>query len=140
MFRSTVSEQYVPYIFPQEHGHHTDVRWGAVWNGQNRGVVFSADRLVGFNASHYSVEDINAARHTTDLVERNETLLHIDYFHRGLGCASCGSDTYALYRSTPGIIKWTYALHPFTGGEEEARRIGRRLRNSLQRHADLNLE
>ena len=27
LYQSTVSEQYVPYIMPQEHGHKTDVRW-----------------------------------------------------------------------------------------------------------------
>ena len=26
-FESTVADEYVPYIVPQEHGHHSDTRW-----------------------------------------------------------------------------------------------------------------
>ena len=30
LYESTVTDQYVPYIMPQEHGNHTDVRWLSV--------------------------------------------------------------------------------------------------------------
>jgi hypothetical protein len=32
-FESTVAEQYVPYIVPQEHGNKTDVRWLSLEDG-----------------------------------------------------------------------------------------------------------
>ncbi len=132
LYRSTVSDQYVPYIFPQEHGHHTDVRWGALWNGRGRGAVFSAAGLFGFNATHYSVEDLHTARHTINLHPRKETILYIDCFHRGLGTASCGPDTLPPYQLSFGGIKWIYALQPFEGGLEEASRVGRHLANLLR--------
>src|SRR5262249_35115144 len=31
-YRSTVTDQYVPYIVPQEHGGHADTRWFVVTN------------------------------------------------------------------------------------------------------------
>jgi len=131
-FHSTVEEQYVPYIFPQENGHHTDVRWGALWNDKGQGLVFSAKGLFGFNATHHAAEDLYAARHTIDLTPRKETVLYIDLFHRGLGTGSCGPDTRPQYQVPAGRHKWIYAIQPFEGGLEEARKTGRTLTNLLK--------
>jgi len=33
-YRSTVTDQYVPYVLPQEHGGHADTRWVALGRGK----------------------------------------------------------------------------------------------------------
>ena len=109
-YRSTVSEQYVPYIMPQEHGHKTDVRWMSLRNGGDKGREF---RIAGaptfeFNATHFSAEDLYAAKHTTDLVPRAETILYLDCAHRGLGTGSCGPDTLERYRLLQKRYRWRY--------------------------------
>ena len=38
-YTSTVDDEYVPYVTPQEHGNHTDVRWFALDDGVT-GVLF----------------------------------------------------------------------------------------------------
>jgi len=108
-YRSTVTDQYVPYIMPQEHGHKTDVRWLALRT--NTGAEFRVHGcpLFEFNASHFSDNDLFNARHTCDLKPRHEVILNIDAAHRGLGTASCGPDTLPHYR----LSKHTYHFRFF---------------------------
>jgi beta-galactosidase len=102
-YRSTVTDQYVPYILPQEHGNKCDVRWLALHDGQGQGVHFAAQsRLLEASASHYTAADLYAARHTTDLTPRPEVHVNLDYAQRGLGTASCGPDTLPQYRIKTG--------------------------------------
>ena len=100
VFETTVSEEYVDYVMPQEHGHHTDVRWLelAPTRGKLPPVRIEGAPGLEFNASHFTAEDLYAAKHTTDLTPRAETILHLDAAHRGLGTASCGPDTAERYR------------------------------------------
>ena len=100
--RSTVTAQYVPYIVPQEHGNRTGVRWLALSDGQGAGVRFTAARRMEASASHFTAQDLYAARHTTDLTPRPEVYVNLDYAQRGLGTASCGPDTLEHYRILPG--------------------------------------
>jgi hypothetical protein len=37
-FDSTVAAQYVPYVVPQEHGHHEDTRWLLLCDASGAGV------------------------------------------------------------------------------------------------------
>ncbi len=100
--RSTVTAQYVPYILPQEHGNHTEVRWLAVRDGQGAGIRFTAARRMEASASHFTATDLYAAKHTTDLKARPEVHVNLDCGQRGLGTASCGPDTLPRYRLQPG--------------------------------------
>jgi beta-galactosidase len=100
--RSTVTEQYVPYIVPQEHGNHTGVRWLSLCDEQGAGVRFTAKKTMEASASHFTVHDLYVAKHTTDLAPRPEVFVNLDYAQRGLGTASCGPDTLPQYRIPPG--------------------------------------
>jgi beta-galactosidase len=108
-FASTVREQYVPYVVPQEHGHHTETRWLSLTSDAGVEVLVSAPRRFGFSASHHRAEDLTAALHTCDLAPRDETVLHLDAAHRGLGTGSCGPDALPRYRIRPGrhLLVWS---------------------------------
>ena len=103
---STVSDQYVPYIMPQEHGHKTDVRWLILWDDNGRGLKVEGLPAFEFSASHFTSNDLYLARHTYDLKPRPEIFLNIDAAMRGLGTASCGPDTLDDYR----LLKSKYEL------------------------------
>jgi beta-galactosidase len=111
---TTVSETYVPYVMPQEHGHFTDVRWLELARGGSGPVVRvardAADELLEFNASHFSAADLFAAKHTPDLAPRAETILTLDAAHRGLGTASCGPDTLERHRLLAKTYRWGFTL------------------------------
>jgi beta-galactosidase len=114
-WRSTVGDQYVDSVFPQHHGSHHDTRWFALGRDAGRStrwLRFDADRPFGFTALHHSVADLTAARHTTDLTAREETFVHLDIAHRGLGTASCGPDILPAYRVGPGRYRWLWSVTP----------------------------
>ena len=110
IYSSTVEQEYVPYIMPQEHGHKTDVRWLRLTDAAGRGLQVNGEPTLEFSASHFSDEALFAARHTVDLQPQAEVLLHLDGAHRGLGTASCGPDTLDSYRLLDHDYRFTYRL------------------------------
>ena len=115
LYHSTVTAQYVPYIVPQEHGNHTDVRWLALEDSDGYGLRVEARGPLEFSASHYTAHDLYAAAHTYDLKPRAEVILNLDYRQRGLGTGSCGPETLERYRIKTGRHAWEYVLRPFGG-------------------------
>ena len=88
-YKSTVRDQYVPYISPQENGYKTDVRWAALMNEDGVGLLAVGMPLLGFSALRYTVEDLTqksrGTRHTFDMTERGFIELNLDYFQMGVG-------------------------------------------------------
>lgn len=113
-YASTVAEQYVPYVRPQEHGHHTDTRWVAISDGE-RGLLVTAPEPFGFSALDHSVAALDAAEHDVDLARERVTHLHVDARMRGLGTASCGPDTLPQYLVRGRRFRWNWSLRPFRG-------------------------
>ncbi|HVZ65009.1 MAG TPA: glycoside hydrolase family 2 TIM barrel-domain containing protein [Opitutaceae bacterium] len=111
IWSGTVASEYVPYVMPQEFGHHTDVRWLELSNARGATLRIQGVPTLEFNATHLSAEDLYAARHTTDLSPRRETLLYLDAAHRGLGTASCGPDTLPQYQLRKSRYTWRYVLN-----------------------------
>jgi beta-galactosidase len=107
---STVGDQYVPYIRPQENGGHSDVRWLALRDRTGRSLQLSMGRPAQASATHFRAEDLAGATHDVDLTPRPETVIQIDAAHRGLGTASCGPDTLAEYLVGPGTYRWSWTL------------------------------
>jgi beta-galactosidase len=111
-YRSTVSEQYVPYILPQEHGHRSDARTLSLTGDDGFGLAVDGLPTIGFGASHFTAADLYTARHTSDLRPRAEVVLSLDHAQRGLGTASCGPDTAPRYRLMEPACSFGYVLRP----------------------------
>jgi beta-galactosidase len=109
-YASTVTEQYVPYIMPQEHGHKTDVRWLTLADKTGHGLRVAGDPTIEFSASHFADADLFEAKHTIDLTPRAEVILNLDGAMRGLGTASCGPDTLEQYRLLAPVYRFTYSI------------------------------
>jgi beta-galactosidase len=107
---STVSGQYVPYILPQAHGNHTDVRRVTLADGRCA-VTFDADRPFEFSASHFTQADLFVATHSRDLRPRAETFLNLDCMHSGVGTGSCGPAVLPQYQINPGRYSWSFRIH-----------------------------
>lgn len=108
-YSGRVSDQYIPYIVPQEHGNHTDVRWLSLDNG-HLSMRIQALGPMEFTASHFTAGDLFSASHTHELQPRRETFLSLDYRQRGLGTGSCGSDTEEPCRIPSGRHIWNYLI------------------------------
>ena len=115
LYRGTVTEQYVPYIVPQEHGHKTDVRHAQLTDAAGAGLRVEGDPTFEFSASHFTDDDLFRARHTPDLTPRPEVFLNLDHAQRGLGTASCGPDTLERYRLRDARYRFAFILRPLPG-------------------------
>ncbi len=115
-FHSTVNDEYVPYVMPQEHGSKTDVRWLALENGEI-GVRFecvgSTFGWMEASASHFTPLDLFAAKHTFDLKPRKDTFVNLDVRQRGLGTHSCGPDALECYRIPSGEYLLDFVIRPY---------------------------
>ena len=109
-YSSKVTEQYVPYIMPQEHGHKTDVRWLSLFDRDGHGLKLQGVPTFEFSTSHFSDKDLFSARHTYELTPNPEIWLNIDSTMRGLGTASCGPDTLDQYRLLKPKYEFTYTV------------------------------
>ena len=107
--QSTVTEQYVPYILPQEHGNLSELRWLSVNDGRTSLKVGGNGRLQG-SVSHYSQETLTEAFHTYELSPSPYTWLCLDSMQRGVGGASCGPDTLDKYRVRHGKYRLSYGM------------------------------
>jgi beta-galactosidase len=113
LYRSTVDEQFVPYVMPQENGNKTDVRWLSLTNGDGVGLKVTADAsFMEASVSHYSAAELFKALHTNELERQEPIILNIDHAQAGLGGASCGPATLEQYRLRPGDYKFTFRLEP----------------------------
>ncbi|TDW47871.1 beta-galactosidase [Flavobacterium sp. 270] len=89
LYNQTVSEQYYPYIRPQETGNKTDVRWVTLSNDKLK-LTVTSDELLSFTALHFLNEDLDDGikkdqRHAAELKERDLTSLKIDSKQMGVG-------------------------------------------------------
>ncbi len=113
LYHSTVSEQYVPYPYPQENGLHVDTRWLALLGEDGAGLLVVGLSDLAHSALHFTAEDLHRAGHTYELVPRPEVVLSLDYRHLGLGNASCGPAPLEEYRVAPGTWRFTWLLRPY---------------------------
>jgi beta-galactosidase len=113
-WRSTVTDQEVPYVMPQEHGGHIHPRWLTLRRPRGAGllVVFDGDPRRSFRASHLTDHELTAALTRPELQPHDEVVLHVDAAVRGLGTASCGPDTDEGHRLGAGLWTWRWALRP----------------------------
>ncbi len=125
-YSTRVADEYVPYIRPQEHGHHTQTRWCALSNGR-QGLLISAPELFGFSTSNYSIAQLDEAQHDVDLKPEAQVHLNIDAKHRGLGTASCGPDTLDKYLLRARKFKWSWSLAAFDSKVDDPADLARRV-------------
>ena len=116
LWKASVNELYTPYLFPQENGNRTDVKWVSLGTREGLGLLAAGTELINFSAHRYSTMDFEKARHTIDLVPRDEIIVHLDHRHNGIGSASCGPGPTEAYLLKPGPFKFDLRLRPFSAG------------------------
>jgi beta-galactosidase len=97
-FDSTVADLQTPYVFPQENGNRADVRWAELRDGDGGGVGLRAPDLVDLTVRPWTSEDLDAGKHTTDLVPGEVTWVNLDAAQTGIGTNSCGPGVLAQHR------------------------------------------
>lgn len=118
LYSSSVADQYVPYVRPQENGYKTDVRWLTLTNEKGEGVRIEGLQPLGVSALHNLTEDFDPGvtkkqRHINDINPRNEVILHVDLNQRGLGGEdSWGRLPHQKYRLLDNQYAYSYVITP----------------------------
>jgi beta-galactosidase len=120
VYKRTVSEQYVPYIRPQENGNKTDVRWASLTDGRGTGLLVVGKPTVEVSAQYFTSEDLEKAKHTFELTRRKDVTLNIDYKQSGLGGGSCGPDTLPQHLIQPEPFHFSFRLRPLSARDLSA--------------------
>lgn len=107
MYESTAEQEYVPYVNPQEHGNHNEVKYLRIGK-----MEFTTDKCFECNVSKYSIETLFRAKHTDELVEDGKVHLRVDYKMSGIGSHSCGPALSKKYRLDEKEIAFSFSMNP----------------------------
>ena len=107
---STVAEQYIPYVRPQENGGHNGVRWFELTNAFGNGVRVQLTKPLQVSITPNRAVDLADATHNVEIKPCGNTVIHIDAAHRGVGTAACGPDTLPEYLIKPGVHTWEWVV------------------------------
>ena len=93
IYESTVTQEFYPYIRPQETGNHVDLRWWRLTDAAGRGLLVVADEPFSASALHYTIESLDEGfekrnLHSPDIDPAPLTNLLIDQKQMGLGCVN----------------------------------------------------
>ncbi len=110
VYHKTVDELYTPYVFPQDNGNRTDVKWVRFADLYGSGLL--AENVNNFSAHRYTVQDLDQAKHPHELTRLDEVHVHLDWQHNGLGSGSCGPCTFEQYRLKAEDFSFAITLRP----------------------------
>jgi len=107
-----VEDLHVPYVYPQDNGCRSEVRWLSLQDKRGRGLKLSASKNFAFTAHNYSKEDLEKARHDHELPERDQVFLDIIIGQQGLGSTSCGPEIQEKYEFNLASFKFQLEIIP----------------------------
>ena len=107
LYESSIDNEYVNYVMPQEHGNHFDTKMLQIGK-----LMFVSAETFEFSASKYSARDLYMAKHTDELRPDGKTHLRIDYKVAGLGSNSCGPELNKKYRISEKNICFNFKICP----------------------------
>ena len=121
IYNQNVSDQFYPYIRPQETGNKTDIRWWKQVNMAGNGLMFVAEAPFSASALHYTIASLDDGTekkqsHSFEVEEADLTNLLIDKAQMGLGCVnSWGALPEDKYMLPYGDYEFTFIMTPVKG-------------------------
>ena len=133
LYESSVDDQYVPYIRPQENGYKTDTRWLTLTDEQGNGLLVSGDPLFCFAAlkhihddfespgklSQYRKDAKSANTHTNNVKPHEFVNLNVDLAQMGVGGDdSWGAQIHPQYRLLDKKYEYSFRIRPITRDDD----------------------
>lgn len=115
VYHSDVEGMHVEYAMPQENGHRDGVKWLAVGDEEKR-LLITSQKAFGMDVHDYTVEALEKAKHVGEIEKCNQTVVHIDAKHSGVGTNACGEEQ--IYRNKTMLDDFALQLK-FSVVEEE---------------------
>ncbi|MDE6532170.1 MAG: DUF4981 domain-containing protein [Muribaculaceae bacterium] len=118
LYNQKVSDQFYPYIRPQETGTKTDIRFWKQLNNAGNGLEFMAETPFSASALNYSIESLDGGPskrndHSPEIEKAGYTNFLIDKAQLGLGCVnSWGALPLKEYRLPYGDYSFSFIMKP----------------------------
>ncbi|WP_339247133.1 glycoside hydrolase family 2 TIM barrel-domain containing protein [Paenibacillus sp. FSL F4-0243] len=114
-YTGKVSDQFIPYLRPQECGNKTDVRFASITDGNDgSGLYFDSAIPMEINALPWKPEELEAHDHVYKLPVSNKSVLRVNYKQMGVGGDdSWGAPTheeFTLPANRPYSFRFTLSL------------------------------
>ncbi len=125
LYRTSVADEEVPYVAPQEYGNRSDTRWVAVRDKDGIGLLIAGQPLLGFSALPHWPEDLTlesrGAKHPVDIIRRDFTCLTLDQAQMGVGGDdSWGAMIHPEYTIPAKSRAYSFRLRPLAAGDDPA--------------------
>ena len=85
VYSGWVDSLWTNYVRPQENGNRCDVRWVAFTNNSGNGILAVGDPTICVSAWPYSLQDLEQAKHISDIPHRDYFTVNLDYRQMGVG-------------------------------------------------------
>lgn len=116
LYHSTVTDQWTPYILPQENGNKEEVRFITLTDGSDTGMMIVAPGQMSATACHWRPSDNITSqgrkKHDYQVKFANKTVVCVDAEMRALGNASCGPDVLEKYELRTHPTTFDFVLMP----------------------------
>ncbi|MGV9877761.1 glycoside hydrolase family 2 TIM barrel-domain containing protein [Streptomyces sp. NPDC003006] len=93
LWESDIDRMQTPYVRPQENGARPDLRWAEIG-----GLRIDSGHGPWFTARRWTTEQLDAARHRTDLTPGDTVWVNLDIGQQGIGSQSCGPGALPEYQ------------------------------------------
>jgi beta-galactosidase len=133
LYESTVDDQYIHYIRPQENGYKTDTRWLTLTDETGSGILVTGYPVFCFGALHNIHDDFespgklsqyrpdakSANTHTINVKPRELVNLNIDLNQMGVGGDnSWGAMTHPQYRLLEDKYEYSFRIRPIVKDDD----------------------
>ncbi|WP_261719784.1 glycoside hydrolase family 2 TIM barrel-domain containing protein [Streptomyces sp. FZ201] len=105
-WQATVDALQTPYVRPQENGARADVRWVELG-----GLRIEGEPEFWFSARRWTTEQLDSARHLSDLTPGDRVWVNLDHGQHGIGSQSCGPGPLPRYflRAEPAEFSFVFS-------------------------------
>jgi len=97
IYHAAVEDLHTPYVYPQENGNRTDVRWFSM-SDRESSLLFKSRHSCELTVHDYTTEALERAKYRHELEKASYHVVHIDHMQTGLGSNSCGEEQLPPYK------------------------------------------
>ncbi|MCF8226243.1 MAG: DUF4981 domain-containing protein [Bacteroidales bacterium] len=116
-YQTTVDEDEVPYLVPQDYGNKTDVHWVTITDEEGVGLKFHSDQPFNTSIQKYSTDRLTRAGFRNQLKEDSAVTLNLDYRVSGVGGTAIS--VINKYRVLPADYAFTFFIKPFKLNDDD---------------------
>ncbi len=110
-YKTTVKEDYVPYIIPQDYGNKTDVYSMSISDDHGFGLLIKGDQTFNTSAQLFDTDNMTRSYYKNQLKKVDFVTLNLD--HKMSGVGGTAISILNKYRVLPKEYTFTFYIKPF---------------------------